>query len=87
MLQLLVTANVVPSSLILVTLMMEVICSSETLLLTRAIRHNISEDSIFQNEKLVSKLCFDHVLKSSNLPVEVSLLSMVVPPLLLARWW
>jgi hypothetical protein len=33
---LLVTANVVPSSLIPVTLMMEALCSSETSVLTRA---------------------------------------------------
>jgi hypothetical protein len=35
-LQMLVTANVVPSLPIFVTLMMEVICSSEMLVLTRA---------------------------------------------------
>jgi hypothetical protein len=46
-LQLLVTANVVPSSPILVTLMMEVIRSYDMLVLTRATQHNIPEDSIF----------------------------------------
>jgi hypothetical protein len=40
-----VTANVVPSSLILTTLTMEAICSFETLVLTRATWRNIPEDS------------------------------------------
>jgi hypothetical protein len=56
-LQLLVTANVVPSSQILVTLMMEKICFFETSVLTRATRHNISEDGIlhcFRRENLKS---------------------------------
>jgi predicted hotdog family 3-hydroxylacyl-ACP dehydratase len=43
--RLLVTANVVPSSPILVTLMMEVLRSSESSVLTRAIRRNIREDT------------------------------------------
>jgi hypothetical protein len=43
--RLLVTASVVPSSLILVTLMMEALSSSETSVLTRDTRHNILEDS------------------------------------------
>jgi hypothetical protein len=41
---LLVTANVAPSSPILVTLLMESIYSSETLGLTRATRHHIPEN-------------------------------------------
>jgi hypothetical protein len=44
--RLLVTANVVPSSPILVTLMMEAIHSSETSALTRVTRRNIPEDGI-----------------------------------------
>jgi hypothetical protein len=43
-LRLLVTANVVPNSPILVTVMMEATRSSETPVLTRALRCKISED-------------------------------------------
>jgi hypothetical protein len=47
-LRLLVTANVAPSSLILVSLMMEAIRSSETSVLTRDARRHIPEDDILQ---------------------------------------
>jgi hypothetical protein len=47
--QLLVMANVVPTLPILVTLMMEAIRSSETLLLTRDTRHNLPEDGILHS--------------------------------------
>jgi hypothetical protein len=47
---LLVTANVIPRSPILVTLLKEAIRSSETSVPTRTTRRNISQDSILLSE-------------------------------------
>jgi hypothetical protein len=55
LLRLLVTANVVPSSPILVALMMEAISSYERSVLTRVTRHHILDDDILQDFSWLSQ--------------------------------
>jgi hypothetical protein len=47
----LITANAVPSSWIFAILMMDVVCSSETSVLTRARWHHILEDGILHSHR------------------------------------
>jgi hypothetical protein len=54
--RLLVSANVAPTSPILVTLVMEALRSSETSVLTRAVRRDIPENGTLQELKSLVKL-------------------------------
>jgi hypothetical protein len=63
--RLIVTANVVPISQIVVTLMMEALRSSETSVLTRATLRNIPEDAILHD--YISSLQIDPASEMSDI--------------------
>jgi hypothetical protein len=64
--QLLVTAYVVPSSPILVTLMMETILSSETSVITRDTRRHIPEDGIMRHSVLFGPYLASHFVQQQQ---------------------
>jgi hypothetical protein len=65
MYRLLVTANAVPSSPILVTLMMEAILSSETSVLATVTRRDIPEDGIFHSHRCENLISYMETSPSS----------------------
>jgi hypothetical protein len=70
MLQLLISANILSSSPILVTLMMEVIRSTKTSVLTRATQHHIPEDGILHSSfkfQIRTKALYFFIKQDGNL--------------------
>jgi hypothetical protein len=68
MLRLVATANVVPSSPILVTLTMEALCSFETSALTRSTQRNIPEDAILHDHRRQNIKSYIVVLMITSTP-------------------
>jgi hypothetical protein len=73
--QLLIISNIVPSSLILSTLMLEEICSTKTLVLTRATWCHIPEDCILQSNYMFS---LGYVVSLTETLVKVALYTDII---------
>jgi hypothetical protein len=66
-LQLLVTANVVPSSLILITIMSEAMRSSKSSILTTTTRRNIPEDGVLDSQRRENLKSYSwHIAQNAN---------------------
>jgi hypothetical protein len=69
--RLLVVANVVPSSPILITLVMKALCSSETLVLTTATRLKNPEDGILHNHLRGNLKSYKVFFKFKNFSINI----------------